>query len=127
MFDPGSGDCKAKVGLLVLKECGRVAVGSCAICGIPICTRHQVAAPQGAACPDCAARDEKMEPRGNVGRARRRSSYYSHYGYYPLFYGHHYNDHDRQAFDDRQAQAGPADPGDQADKDFMDDYDASES
>ncbi len=96
MSDPGVNNCKAKKGLLVLRECGAPAVGACGGCGIPICQKHQTINTQGVvSCPDCAANDPNVVSRGQVGRSRRRRSYYGHYGYSPYYYGHHHHYHDR--------------------------------
>jgi len=139
MFDPGTGNCKAKKGLLVLRECGQPAVGACGKCGIQVCQQHQVLISQTGAvlCPDCAAQDEKMAPTGHVGRSRRRSRYYSHYGYY----GGHHHDHDYFNGRDQSSVQTPgpqtagvgagasadAKGGVDADRDDLDDMDSMES
>ncbi len=138
MYDPGSGNCKAKKGMLVLRECGEPATASCSMCGIPVCQKHVVPTEQGVACPECAAMKTKIPqgPQGVVGRARRRRSYYGHYGYSPYYYGYHgyggrhyWSDDDYDSMDEREdvsedlAEDMEAD-GDDAD---LDDFDDMES
>jgi len=123
MYDPGTGKCGAKKGLLVLRECGEPAIGACSGCSAQICQKHQVINQQGAVlCPDCAANDQSLAPQGHVGRSRRRSYYYGHYGY-PYHYGH-FHDHDRHSVDSRD-EVGEA--GGQAGGDDFDDFDSLES
>jgi hypothetical protein len=139
MFDPGTGNCKAKKGLLVLRECGQPAIGACGKCGIPVCQQHQIIISQTGMvyCPECAAQDAQMAPTGHVGRARRRTRYYTHYGYY----GGHWHTHDYFTERDHAAVQHPAGKaagvsagatadaagGVDADHDDLDDMDALES
>lgn len=87
MFEPGATQCRAKVGLLVLRDCGNPAVAECPGCGKAVCAEHIVAAPGGTMCPECAARDPLAPSAGAVGRARTRRDYYDDYGYEPYYYG----------------------------------------
>jgi hypothetical protein len=128
MSQPNSptGNCKAKKGMLVLRECGQPAIGACGGCGIPICAAHQVIGFNNQVlCPDCAARDQNMKPTGYVGRSRRRDRYYSYYGYMPLYH-HHYHDHDYNTVADSAAQTPIAAAAEGAPPD-RDDFDSMES
>jgi hypothetical protein len=120
--DSNASGCKAKKGLLVLRDCGEPVIGVCSGCHIGICQKHQVIAFNNQVlCPDCAAKDQNMKPAGYVGRSRRRDRYYSHYGYTPWFYYHdhdHYRDHDYHSVQndgnqpaDAMAGAGAEPPG----------------
>lgn len=99
MVAGGFGNCQAKVGMLVLRECGQSAVRVCQMCNKPICEAHQNQTKQGIICPDCAAGlpGEQVSPQAE--RARRRGFYYGQYGYHP----HHYHDHDYQTLDRSEA------------------------
>ena len=105
-------ECQAKMGMLVLRDCGQAAVAACDTCGRPVCGAHQTPVAAGIACPECAAQDEGVAEAGPVKRARRRSRWYRSYGYRPYYYHHYgpgyhhhyYSDHDYRTFDD----TGPA-------------------
>ncbi len=81
--------CQAKVGMLVLRDCGQTAAAACDTCGRPVCRSHQTPVAAGIACPECAAQDQGIADQGQVKRARRRRRWYSSYGYRPYYY-HHY-------------------------------------
>lgn len=99
--------CRAKVGLLFLRDCGGVAVDKCAVCGRALCKQHRVDAVTGSGywCPECAAQKSDAnvdEP--SVARVRNRTSYYHDYHYIPYYSGMHrfYSDRDYRTFDDRE-------------------------
>ncbi len=136
MFEPGSANCKAKKGLLVLRDCGKTATAACSSCGIPVCSKHQVVVSQGVTCPDCASRDTTVPSKGHVGRSRRRSRYYDNYRYDPYYYGHghyhshYYSDHDHHSVSDRNESISDAETVDDtavAEVDSFDDFDDLES
>ena len=96
--------CKAKVGMLILRDCGELASEKCASCGIPICLDHMTNLPgKGLVCPNCADSDPDTADKHPFSRTRRRRHYHSHYGYSPYYYGHHryYSDSDRRSVEDR--------------------------
>ena len=105
--------CRAKVGMLVLRDCGAEAVAACDACGRPICRAHQCPVAQGVSCPECAARDEQTARVTPAARtARRRSRWYRSHRYRPYYYGgyghrhHYYSDGDYRTFD--RGEAGEA-------------------
>ncbi len=102
------GRCRIPVGMLILRECGQGANQVCAKCNKPICDRHQVPTPQGAACPECAAAlpEETVHPEAT--RIRRRNQYYTHHHYTPW----HYYDDDYHAFDRPHGRRAAANPDD---------------
>ena len=140
MYEPGSGNCKAKVGLLVLRECKKTASAACSLCGIPVCAKHQAIVSQGVACPNCASNDPNYKDSSDSRRWRRRSRYYDNYHYYPYYYDHHhgyyhdhYHDRDYHSVENRDeniseeaAAAGTSDAEVMDDSDF-DDFDSMES
>ena len=92
--------CRAKVGMLVLRDCGAEAVAACDACGRPICRAHQCPVAQGVSCPECAARDEQTARVTPAARtARRRSRWYRSHRYRPYYYGgyghRHHGQHHR--------------------------------
>ncbi len=95
--------CKAKIGLLFLRDCGSPVKTNCTICGRPVCRKHSVDSEKGVVCPECAAPSKQIQNNASVNHARRRSGYYSGYGYSPYYYGHnrYYSDNDYQTFDDK--------------------------
>jgi hypothetical protein len=104
--------CRAKKGLLFLRDCGKPAVTECSKCNRPVCRDHETAGIEGNLCPECASADRRVTNR-NARRWRRRHRYYSGYGYHPYYYGHHhyYSDRDYRTFEDRGSVEGarPAD------------------
>jgi hypothetical protein len=103
------GTCHARVGLLVLRDCGKPAVASCHLCGRALCEAHQVLTEEGPTCPDCVAmRGEFHTPTDEVAAARTRRHYYNDYGYTPHYAGntHFYSDTDYRTFDQQQASLG---------------------
>ena len=86
------GSCHARVGLLVLRDCGKPAVGGCRQCGRTVCAKHQVEGEEGILCPDCAAL--QMKDTEEYRRSDRwddpmwvRTTMYHHYGYAPVYMG----------------------------------------
>ena len=96
------GVCRAKVGLLFLRDCGEIATETCTVCGRAICRRHECDTSRGTTCPECGAQDRNAQSKGSVQSVRRRRGWYGAHGYYPYYYGHHsyYSDGDYRAFDD---------------------------
>jgi hypothetical protein len=137
-FENKTAECRAKVGLLSLRDCGRIPDAECTACGRPVCREHMCKTDAGVLCPECSSGQQKGEPTGHARQAFRRRRYYSHYGYHPYYYGHHhyYSDYDYRTFDNRdvaehaatgaEAAAGAAavaagetaDTGEDADLDF---------
>lgn len=119
--------CKAKVGLLFLRDCGSIVKTNCVLCGKPICRKHSVETEKGVVCPECAAPSDKIKNSRAVNNARQRSNFYSDYGYNPYYYGNnlYYSDNDYRTFDDTQTvyEEPPSDTGD----DFFDNDDSMES
>ena len=104
--------CRSKVGLLCLRDCNQPAVGTCEVCGRPICRDHQAFAAGKLTCPECAAGKKDAKDKGQVRWHRRRARYYHGYGYQPYYFGCHYyySDHDYRSFDPGEAvQHEPAD------------------
>jgi hypothetical protein len=101
--------CRAKKGLLFLRDCGKPAVTECSKCNCPVCREHETAGIEGTLCPQCAAGDKRVTNR-NARRYRRRNRYYSGYGYHPYYYGHHhyYSNRDYRTFDERGSVEGAA-------------------
>jgi hypothetical protein len=101
------GDCHARVGLLVLRDCGRPGVASCHLCGRSLCLAHQVLTEQGPTCPDCVGQQEQFggAPTEAAATARSRNQYYDSYGYTPFYTGssHYYSDRDYRTFDRQPA------------------------
>ena len=102
--------CKAKVGLLFLRDCGGVVQTNCVLCKRPICRNHCVESEQGIVCPECGASLKHTADDPRVDKATRRNRYYRDYGYSPFYYGsyHYYSDMDYQTFehDDQTGQDG---------------------
>ena len=58
--------CRAKVGMLVLRECARPASGKCSSCGLPLCGRHKMESARGVLCPGCASREQAMNQQSAI-------------------------------------------------------------
>ena len=112
--DTNHGSCHARVGLLIVRDCGKPAVANCLLCGRALCVVHQVFTEDGPTCPECIARDEQFgTPTEAVVAARSRNRYYSLYNYDPSYSGtsHYYSDHDYRTLDARpDLQAVEASP-----------------
>ena len=71
MDDRLTNKCRAKVGMLVISECGRAASANCSLCGRPVCGRHKCTSSRGTVCPECSAAREvaqgTMQPRPPAG------------------------------------------------------------
>lgn len=119
-----SGNCRAKIGLLVLRECGDAVLEACRKCNIPLCAKHSVTTFEGIACPDCAAQESGSDATkegamagaaagvaagtlgaGALGRARWRRGYHDRFGYTPMLFGRrgYYTDRDRAALEEQDA------------------------
>lgn len=72
--------CQWQSGLLVMRECGQPAAGSCAMCGRSICMVHGVPGPNGTACPQCASSADGYEETEDTEIAGTRSQYAQQYG-----------------------------------------------
>ena len=119
--------CKAKVGLLFLRDCGSMVKTNCTLCSRPICRAHSIDSEKGVVCPECAAPSKKVKSNSAVNNARIRNNYYSGYGYSPYYFGynHYYSDSDYRTFDDsKEIYEGP--PADTTD-DFNDSDDYMDS
>jgi hypothetical protein len=133
------GICHARVGLLVLRDCGKPAVANCRLCGRSLCDAHQVLTEDGATCPECIARQEQFgTPADAATAARSRNRYYALYDYDPFYTGsfHYYSDHDYRTLDARpssqvaETSSGPTggdgeergEEGQSADMDDLDDF-----
>lgn len=94
--------CKAKIGLLFLRDCGSMVINNCTTCGRPICKKHSIESEKGVVCPECAAPSKNIKNNSALNSTRRRNNYYSGYGYSPFYYGHnrYYSDNDYRTFDD---------------------------
>lgn len=119
--------CKAKIGLLFLRDCGSPVKTNCTLCGRPICRDHCIDSEKGVVCPECGAGSKQVQKNAHVENARMRNNYYSGYGYSPYYYGYHhyYSDNDYRTFDDRETvyEEPPTDSPD----DFFDAEDHMES
>lgn len=102
-----SGGCRAKIGLLVLRDCGAEARELCPSCSRPICKQHRVKTATGIRCPECCAKDQQATEVLPVRRARQRDAYYDRYDYRPYYYGYdhtpYFHDYDYRTFDDGDA------------------------
>lgn len=87
--------CQARMGLLVLRECGAPATGFCGSCGKSVCVAHQV----GASCPDCAAFNQEGDTETDpvAQDAAVRKSYYDEYGEPEFGSGNYFNEGDNSA------------------------------
>ncbi len=103
-FSKSCDTCKTKVGLLSLRDCGKLATDRCEVCGRPVCEKHLVVHGQQSRCPECAVEDDSFGAHGFMGHWRRRRRYYSHHHYSPYYHGRdrYYSDHDYQTVDDRE-------------------------
>lgn len=115
--------CKAKSGLLYLRDCDKPAVGNCIKCNRPICKKHSIKTSQGNVCPECGADIDECLEDESVQYVRRRGHYYSSYSYVPFYYGYHryYSDHDYEAFEDQEEFEINDDYEDMSDFDDADD------
>ena len=73
--------CQARMGLLVLRDCGDPATGFCGQCGKAICAAHQT----GTSCPECAVAQGQDASDPNAQQAASRNAYYQQYGQAPQF------------------------------------------
>ncbi len=123
------GPCRAKKGLLFLRDCEAPASALCTRCGRTICHEHTVKLAAGPLCPECAAQMDDGQRAATspvVMRAARRRRSYAYHGYLPYYYGHHryYSDSDFRTFDGQEVseydaeQVAPMGPDDY-DEDFM--------
>jgi hypothetical protein len=107
--------CACKRGFLVLRDCGKAAVATCAECSRGVCAEHM--ASESALCVDCAAkRAEAVPPRasdpadlGTRVAARQRHAYYTERDYHPFISGYptpYYDTYDTRAFDDSETAQG---------------------
>ena len=94
--------CRAKMGLLFLRDCERPAKGTCTICGRPVCGQHTVKSEAGPLCPECGTRKRELRNRPSVHRTRTSRRYHHIHHYDPIYYGHHhyYSDADFVVFDE---------------------------
>jgi hypothetical protein len=122
--------CRAKVGMLVLRDCSSQAVAACDVCGRPICKFHLTRLGNQVSCPECAVENPQARRERPVRRARRRRRWYRGYGYRPYYYGpyyhHYYSDHDYRTLSstERVDETGAADEAGMATADELDDADA---
>ncbi len=102
MEERHSTTCRAKVGLLFLRDCGRIPKTECSNCGRPVCSEHKIKADEGYLCPECGSKNRKTARNGAAASSRHRRGYYDRHGYSPYYYGHHhyYSDRDYRTFDD---------------------------
>ena len=110
-----SGLCRAKVGLLSLRDCNRMAPVNCSQCSRAVCDKHQVRVTDGFLCPECAAQSPDLSQKNRAARrAHRRNRYYGGYGYSPYYYGHshYFSDHDYRCFHHEEGGGGGADTAD---------------
>lgn len=73
--------CQARMGLLVLRECGDPSTGVCGHCGKALCAAHLV----GTSCPECAVAQGEDATGPTAQEAASRNAYYQHYGQAPQF------------------------------------------
>jgi hypothetical protein len=101
--------CVCKRGFLVLRDCGKAAVATCAECSRGVCGEHLA----GTLCVDCAAKRgeavpaQPPDPAGLGSRlaARQRHAYYTERDYHPFISGYptpYYDTYDTRAFDDSE-------------------------
>jgi len=104
MTDTGTHSCRAKVGLLFLRDCDRPARADCARCGRPVCGEHAVRDEKGTLCPECSTENRRLADRPAAQSVVRRRRYYGGAHYHPIYFGHHhyYSDDDFRAFDGRE-------------------------
>jgi hypothetical protein len=125
MMVTNDGFCRAKKGLLSLRECGKHALSSCESCGTGLCEDHQVLTGHGVFCPDCAAQDDRFsdleDERLQRARYRRDSGYYDG-GYYYGFSEADYGTFDSEAGEGHESaqSAGALAPGWEAEDDSTD-------
>lgn len=117
--------CKAKVGLLFLRDCGSIVKNNCSTCGRPVCKKHSIDSEKGVLCPECAAQAKNIPKSAALNSTRRRNDYYNGYGYSPYYYGYnrYYSDSDYRTFDEskevyEEPPSGPSDRFDDSD-DYM--------
>lgn len=99
--------CKAKTGLLFLRDCGSIVKHKCMHCGRPVCREHSIETQMGTACPECSAPVKDLKDNNPAVRhAADRNHYYNAYGYAPYYYGytHYFSDHDFHTFEDREIE-----------------------
>ena len=140
LTDPNA-ECRAKVGMLVLRDCRERARAVCDLCGRPVCNAHQSPCQQGIACPECAAEattteQQKAAAAPEVKKARRRRRWYRQRHYRPYYFGHrhgyydhYYSDQDYRTFDDaerRTVGTGTAEATDEAAEADSDDFGPSD-
>lgn len=118
--------CKAKIGLLFLRDCGSMVINNCTTCGRPVCKKHSIESEKGVVCPECAVPFKNIKNSSALNSTRRRNNYYSGYGYSPFYYGHnrYYSDSDYRTFDNSKEiyEEPPSDISDSFDDtdDYMD-------
>lgn len=86
-------NCQARMGLLVLRECGAPAMGFCGSCGKSVCATHQV----GSSCPDCGMLDQQNQEDPVAQDAATRNSYYQEYGEPEFGHGNYFSEGDNSA------------------------------
>lgn len=109
-----SGTCRATVGLLFLRDCGKRVAGRCQSCGRPVCKKHRITGAEGFLCPECAAQEERFQDRDSVRKIHDRNRYHDEHDYRPYYYSSygtlhhhdHFSDHDYDTFDDQGAEGG---------------------
>ncbi len=117
--------CKAKVGLLFLRDCGSIVKDNCGQCGRPVCRDHLVKGESGFVCSECAAKTKGMSKKPNAVSTFNRNRYYHSYGYSPWYFGHshYYSDRDYQTFESTEMDYHEPDTDmDMVDAAVMDDY-----
>lgn len=93
--------CKAKIGLLFLRDCDQPAVDNCVKCSRPVCKEHRIKGDGGTLCPECASEREKYHGEEHVQQSQSRNHYYHSHNYSPYYYGSYlyYSDNEYSTFD----------------------------
>lgn len=123
-------ECKHKLGLLTLRDCGNEVEVICAKCGKPVCSEHFVVREEQRICLECVAGDPGSrrlwaDESPDMIRERERAKYYNDYGYNPGYgFGHyHYGDNDYQDMEqpgEEEFEDFETDDIDLSDEDFQD-------
>ncbi len=103
------GPCRAKIGLLVLRDCGAPSRTECVLCSRGLCGEHRQKGTEGDLCPECALTQGAPIRTASLARAHQRHRFYAEHHYRPWFYHRHYghstthdgyfDDYDHRTFD----------------------------
>jgi hypothetical protein len=108
--------CACKRGFYTLRDCGKAATTTCAICSRRVCDEHLAGGAGQQVCAECAARREEaavLQPFGGepvswmkraaIGAAFLRQRHYRTRSYQPMYWGtydSYYQDYDYRWYGD---------------------------